>query len=254
MNKSTALKIDFSNFWQKVSEKVQATSNAGIKPILIIDLDGTLVDYTMRTYMIFKKALSTLDISNEVKQKVEDIKREDYDYFPRSNFERADIGDVKIIDELTSFWEKHYFTNHYLKYDRQMPGAYKFISNILELGINIVYLTGRDEPNMGDGTKAWLEQQGFLKDSDPRCRLLMKTNLEIENYESKERNGKAIGDMGQPVLIIDNEPIELQTMWERFPGAIPVLMDMPNSGKPAKLPDDIFMIKDFLQLNAGFKN
>ncbi len=253
MTQKQNLQIDYSNFWQKISQRAKSVKSSGDRPILIIDLDGTLVDYTLRTYKIFQKALQELDLPDTIKKQVDDIKREDYDYFPKTNFVRANIGDDKTINDLTGFWEGKYFINEYLKYDKQIPGAYEFISNILQLGIEIVYLTGRDDQNMGDGTRMWLKENGFLVDGDNRCRLLMKMDLEIENYESKARNGETIGTLGQPVLIIDNEPIELQTMSERFPDANIVLVDMPNSGKPAKLPEDIFKIKDFRKLNEAFE-
>ena len=41
-------------------------------------------------------------------------------------------------------------------------------------------------------------------------------------------------------------------LWERFPDAVPVLVDMPNSGKPAKLPEHTLVIKDFEELNQNF--
>lgn len=253
MTENSNKKMTVANFWNMISEKAQAAALSGNRPILILDLDGTVVDYTGRTYMIFQKAIEDLGLPDDINRLVNSIKAEDYDYYPRSNFIRIGIKDEKIVKKLTDFWDKNYFTNHYLKYDKQMPGAHEFVENILSLSMDVVYLTGRDDQNMGEGTRAWLYENKLLKRGDERCRLMMKMDLEIENFESKALNGERIGAQGQPILIIDNEPIELQTMSERFPEAFIVLVDMPNSGKPATLPDDILKIKDFRELNSLYK-
>lgn len=245
--------LSLGNFWATVSQQSQEVLGAGDTPFLIIDLDGTLVDYTLRTYQIFQKALQELDLPDKIKKIVNDIKPEDYDYFPKTNFIKLGIKDKSIIDKLTDFWTDHYFTNQYLHYDRQIPGAYDFITCVLSLDINVVYLTGRDDENMGEGTRTWLEKNGFLDNHNSRCRLMMKMDLTIENFESKARNGEKIGKLGQPVLIVDNEPIELETMCGRFPEATPVLVEMPNSGKPATLPPNTLKVENFLELNSVFK-
>jgi hypothetical protein len=42
-------------------------------------------------------------------------------------------------------------------------------------------------------------------------------------------------------------------MSARFPEAAIALMDMPNSGRPATLPEDIMKLKNFEELNSFYK-
>jgi hypothetical protein len=244
--------INLDNFWTKIKNKTQSLATAGDTPILIIDLDGTLVDYRYRTHRIFQKAIEEIDPPDNIASLIKSVKPEQYDFYPILNFARIGIKDEALLKQLHNFWHKYYFSNHYLQYDRPMPGARQFVENFLKLKIHITYLTGRDRGNMGDGTREWLIQNGFLEVDDPCCNLLMKTDLGLKNHEAKALNVEKMRALGQPVAIIDNEPIDLQTIWQEFPRAIPVLVEMPNSGQPAELPDHVLKIKDFRELNSYF--
>lgn len=246
-------KISLTNFWDSIGPKAAQVAGAGSTPLLVIDLDGTLIDYTLRTRMIFLQAVDTLHLPGTIAESVKQIKPGQYDYDPKTTLIGAGIDDDDTLNRLLDFWDKYYFSNYYLHYDKPMPGAYDFIQNIAALKMGIVYLTGRDYRNMAAGTRAWLQKNHFLNSSDPGRSVLMKDNLSLTNFEAKANNREKIAGLGQPILIVDNEPIDLQTMLEHFPEAVPVLADTPNSGKPAKLPADILTIRDFLELNSLYK-
>jgi hypothetical protein len=248
----TEQKNDLVKFWETISSKVETVMASGKTPYAILDLDGTLVDHSIRTYTIFQDAIESPGIGDGVAQLVKSINPGEYDYYPERSFIKVGIKDESIIKQLLAFWDKYYFSNHYLKYDKQMPGAYDFIMNIRKLAINIIYLTSRDYENMGDGTRVWLYENEFLKAMDCTRTLMMKSDLKYKNYESKAENCERIKMLGQPILIIDNEPIDLQTIGGYFPEALPVLIDTPNSGKRGVLPIDILKLKDFIEVNSLF--
>jgi phosphoglycolate phosphatase-like HAD superfamily hydrolase len=242
-----------TDFWGKLNETAESVIDTGNTPYAIIDLDGTLVDYGMRTFRLFEKALEIIQPSREVVNLVKSIRPEDYNYFPGDDFVRVGITDKQVIKQLTDYWDKYYFSNEYLEHDRPRPGAYEFLLNLLKLKINVIYLTSRDYENMGEGTRAWLYEHRFLKAMDCTRTLMMKTDLKFKNFESKAANCERIAMLGQPVLIIDNEPVDLEAVSNYFPGAITVLIEGLNSGKPAVLPDNVIKLKDFVGLNERFK-
>jgi len=245
--------LDLENFWRIISAKARQVQSSGKIPILITDLDGTLIDYSQRSYQIFQQALRTYDLPESIVKLVNSINPENYDYFPKNNLTRLGIPDQHIITQLTEFWDKHYFTNQYLHFDLPIPGALDFIANIASLDINIVYLTGRDEQNMGDGTRVWLSQHGLMNNNGKPCRLLMKTNLGYDNAYSKFNNSETISALGLPILIVDNEPLDIQTLSERFPLALTVLIETTNSGKIAVLPQNLLRLKNYIKINSIFK-
>jgi phosphoglycolate phosphatase-like HAD superfamily hydrolase len=243
-----------TTFWGKLAEATETALNVGKTPYAIIDLDGTLVDYSMRTSKLFEKALDIIQPSKDIADLIRSIKPTDYSYFPGDDFVRIGISDKQTVEKLVAYWDEYYFSNHYLEHDRPRPGAYEFILNLLKLNINIIYLTSRDYENMGEGTRSWLYEHKFLKAMDCTRTLMMKTDLKLKNFQSKRANCERIAILGQPVIIIDNEPVDLEAVSNYFPEAMTVLIEGLNSGKPAVLPADVIRLNDFASLNEQFNN
>jgi len=69
-------------------------------------------------------------------------------------------GPAALREPLLQFWAARYFTSEYAELDRPMPGAAAFVTRVAEVA-DVLYLTGRDEPNMGAGTRRSLAEHGF---------------------------------------------------------------------------------------------
>ncbi len=246
---NTENNASMDNFWLNLKNKSENAIKKGKMPLIIVDLDGTLVDYTMRTYSIFQEMPNNFDLPDNVRDIILSIKPSEFHYHPRENLNSVGIEDSELVDQLSAFWEKSFLSNYYLHYDIPLDGSEEFIRNILDHGINIVYLTGRDEENMGMGTRTWLQKYN-LHPLENRTRLLLKTDMSLINYQAKDKNCEIIKTLGEPVLIIDNEPIELATTWGRFPEAIGILMETQNTGRKAELPANTIRMPNFLELNS----
>ena len=253
MDKLSQIKLSVENFWETMAKRAESLNYDGHRPVMVIDLDGTIVDYTLRTRMIFLKAIELNGLPLETLAQIENLAPQKYEFNPKETLANAGIADSQTVAKLYDFWKRYYFSNCFLEYDKQMPGALEFVQHIRQHQIDIVYLTGRDYQNMGEGTRAWLEANRFLNQGDYRHRLLMKDDLSYINYEAKARNREKITKLGKPIILIDNEPIELFTMLGHFPEAYPVLVETPNSGRPAELPEHTLKIKDFSELNSHFQ-
>lgn len=215
---------------------------------MIFDLDGTLVEHHYRIYHVFVELARELDFPDDAKSLIFDSNPEHYSYHPGETLENLGLSE-ELISKMLSSWLDYFLSNRFLQYDRPMKGAYYFVRNILSLGLRVVYLTGRDVPNMGEGTRSWLEKFNFL-DRSGRTELKMKKDLSISNAESKRIACNELNSSGAAVLVIDNEPKELEFMLNVFPESIGVLMDSPNSGVPAQLPPETFIIRQFNELNS----
>jgi hypothetical protein len=243
--------LTIDNFWDVVKSNIENIHNSGGSPLIVIDLDGTLVDYSIRTYSIFQEIPHKFELPDDIKEKLLSIKPTEFKYHPRENLIALDLNNDELVEKLSKFWEKCFLSNYYLDYDMPFDGVDEFIQNVLSLDMNIVYLTGRDEENMGMGTRAWLKKYK-LHPIENRTRLILKTDMDLINYQSKVKGCHMINKLGTPVMLIDNEPKELISIWECFPEAIGILMQTQNSGRPAILPDNTFRIDSFVELNSRF--
>ena len=139
---------------------------------------------------------------------------------------------VNAIEAVKKFWSQRFFASQYLKYDRPYPGAAEFTRKLHALGAEIVYLTGRDEPGMGDGTRSVLLRDGFPWEVE-RTHLLMKKAAPLSDLEHKKEAAHYIRKHGQLVASFENEPPNLVALSELFPEAMHVFVDTICSDHPA---------------------
>ena len=57
-----------------------------------------------------------------------------------------------LYKEVFHFWTRHFFSDRYLKEDFLYKGVRGYLSALKEQGCEIMYLTGRYRPAMGEGT------------------------------------------------------------------------------------------------------
>ncbi|MCP4581140.1 MAG: hypothetical protein GY839_05945 [candidate division Zixibacteria bacterium] len=251
MEKNARTRINTGNFWSTIAQGMKRAAQSNQRPVMVIDIDGTIAEHFLRTQQIFIEAIKELELPESFKKNLNDFDPFAYDYNPKPNLIEMGL-EGETLAKMIKYWNKYFFSNKFLHLDNQIEGGSEFVHKILGLDIDVIYLTGRDEQNMGEGTRVWLTKNNFMNEHY-RTSILMKTNLDIENVDSKALSAQSIQKVGEPVLIIDNEPCELEAMWDQFPRAATILMDTPNSGRPATLPDYTYKMKDYLELNSLFE-
>src|SRR5690606_36448491 len=133
------------------------------------------------------------------------------------DLERPDIAAALASAE--SFWTARFFTNSYVLFDRPNPGAQGFANAVAEAGAYVVYLTGRDEPRMGDGTRASLERDGFPI-GEGRGHVVLKPDAALDDSTFKNDVVGDIRALGPVVGTFDNEPGNVVVFSRAFPEAI----------------------------------
>ena len=156
-----------------------------------------------------------------------------------------DHAEIKgALEEIKKFWTARFFTNQYLPYDRAYEGAAEFTRKLHELGAEIVYLTGRDEPGMGDGTRANLLRDGFPWEVE-RTHLLLKKAAHLPDLEHKKEAANYIREHGTLVAAFENEPPNLIALYQLFPDAMHVFVDTVCSDHPAEAAQGLYRIRNF---------
>jgi len=220
-------------------------------PLFVCDLDGTLVDHTLRTLMIFRRAPQEIELPDWLVTKLQGTDLDSFGYHPAQSLKEMGVAGEEL-ERLVAFWDRNFFANDFLPFDRPIRKGVEFVNRLLELGVGTVFLTGRDRPRMGKGTIDWLAKYGLL-DQNKKTSLLMKEDLALSNAEAKMVAIGKIKGLGRPVLIADNEPIELKKVWAEFPSAQGVLLKTPFSGVHAELPESTLVIGDFEEIDKKLR-
>jgi hypothetical protein len=157
---------------------------------------------------------------------------------------KLELSDAQAITSAHDYWMKTFFTSEYLKYDVPYQGAPEFAQTLHQLGADIVYLTGRDEPNMGEGTRKNLIRDGFPWERE-KTHLLMKPYFEMSDLEYKKSAATFIRERGQLVASFENEPPNLAALYQIFPESMHVFVDTVCSDHHASPCDGIYRIAGF---------
>jgi phosphoglycolate phosphatase-like HAD superfamily hydrolase len=224
------------------------------RSVVLLDLDSTLYEVGPRTHRIIMEWVDGASSHfTDVASVLKNLKLHQVGYSIRDIFQALGIfeseqsahPDVQAaFAELKDFWAKRFFTTAYLGYDRAYPQAAEFVRDLHEKGAEIVYLTGRDEPFMGDGTRANLLRDGFPWEL-PRTHLLMKPSPTDPDLDHKKNAANYIRNNGELIASFENEPANLVALYDLFPQAMHVFVDTVCSDHEAPGREGLYRIKGF---------
>ncbi len=226
---------------------VRRISRQGRTPVCIFDLDATLFEAGCRHKAIFRElAMANRRACPGMAAVVASWVPDDLPYAVTDMFTMAGIRDTDERARAFAFWKQRFFSNEYLRFDHAVSGGVAFVNALSKAGAIIVYLTGREEAKMQDGTIATLQATGYPF-GPGRGELLMasRSGVADDHFKGSPEVQQTIGALGTIVAIFDNEPGNCNALRKSFPGALTVLLDTNHS--PGAPPPDIGIpvIKNF---------
>jgi hypothetical protein len=231
---------------QQLLSASRSAHSRGRSPLVILDLDGTLYDCTVRTWRILQEFAHRY--AAQYPHLVEAIGRlrpGDVTYLVEDTLARAGLADPEVIDQVCTFWQQRFFTDDYVLHDLPTPGAVSFVRKLWEGGIVPIYLTGRPAPTMLVGTVRALQRDGFPVGTVD-TRLVLKDDLETPDDEYKQRVVKQLEESGEVIGAFDNEPALCNGFRRSFSSAIIVHLDTTHSPGAPALDPRIEQVPNFL--------
>lgn len=217
------------------------------RPVVVFDLDGTLLDNRPRVTRIFHELAEFWSIRHpDAAEKCARVRDEHIVYGVIDNLVRAGVDDETLHQEGLKFWRDRFFYDAYIRYDVEVPGARSFVRACFEAGASIVYLTGRDLPNMALGTLASLRDLDFPI-GVVGTSLVLKPAFEVADSEFKNAVAPSIARIGKVVASFDNEPANCNLFLEHHPEARSVLLDTHHAPNPPPLDARAAVIDSFLR-------
>ena len=220
-------------------------------PVLLLDLDSTLYEVGPRSYEILREWMHA-PASREFSKVRDTLARMEHshvgyslkDTFSNLGLTITDPAVQPALKDAKDFWARRFFTNEYLTHDRAYEGAADFVNAAYDLGAELVYLTGRDEPGMGKGTRDRLIQDGFPFEK-ARTHLLLKKASHLDDLEHKQKAADYVKRTGALVASFENEPPNLVALAKIFPAAMHVFMETIYSDTPTMPHKDLYRITGF---------
>lgn len=222
-----------------VTEKIAEHRPGGRAPVVILDLDSTLIDTGARHLAIAKAFAAD---HAELDPVVRDLTPQDFGWDVRDPLREAGVP-KPVLDALLAFWSERFFDTDWLHHDLPAPGAVPFVQALADAGAHLAYLTGRPEPTMGPGTRASLKALDFP--TGPGTSLRMKPTVALSDARFKRVAIEEIGALGPVAASFENEPAHANAFSDAFPDAVHVLVgDVHDPRAPAPY-GSIHRIPDF---------
>jgi beta-phosphoglucomutase-like phosphatase (HAD superfamily) len=214
-------------------------------PVVVFDLDGTLVDNRPRTLAILGEfAARFRDRDPDLARRLEQAQLDDLEYLLTDSLERLGAHRHDLVAEVQTFWRERFFADAHLSHDSPLPGAISFVRACYDAGAVLVYLTGRDLPLMGLGTFASLRDLGFPI-GVPATELVLKPDASMPDEAFKRLAAPELARVGHVIAAFDNEPANCNVFASRYPDAHVVLVDTQHMPGAPVLDGGVSVIRDF---------
>lgn len=218
-----------------LADEVAALFRRGLEPVVVFDLDDTLLSTDRRHLRILREFAEHSGVSiepPELKYQIVETAR------------AAGVADEGVLSRLRGFWFPRFFANEYLLEDEPVPGAAEYCRELAARGATVVYMTGRDE-KMREGTVGALARHSFPAPDGAAVRLILKPTFETPDLEYKTAALEGLAELGVVAGAFENEPAHVNLFADRFAHARLYLLETKHSGKPVTACARAHRIKDF---------
>lgn len=238
---------------REVSRRVIEMQAQGGVPVVLLDLDSTLYEVGPRTAQILKEWVQTQEALRfpGVRNELGRLESCHVGYSLKDTFSALGLKVVEFevreaLSLLKTFWQERFFSSEYLVHDRAYPGAARFVQEVHGTGALIIYLTGRDEPGMGDGTRQVLKRDGFPWGGE-RTHLLLKPAYGLPDLDHKVNASEFIRGYGKLIASFENEPANLVAIYQQFPEAMHIFVETVSSDHAAPAAKGLYRIRGFIE-------
>jgi hypothetical protein len=206
-------------------------------PVVVFDLDGTVMDNRPRTAIILQELAAELHKeAHSAAEVLAAARAESFAYLLSDTMVKLGIEHPELIERAEAFWKSRFFSDGYLKHDIAVAGSVELARACYDAGATIVYFTGRDLPLMSLGSFQSLRDLGFPI-GVVGTELVCKPDAKIPDEAFKREEGPKIGRIGKVIAAFDNEPGNCNAFLEMCPDAEVVFVDTQHlPGAPPLAP------------------
>ena len=216
-------------------------------PVVVFDLDGTLMDNRPRTLAILQELANELRVDAKAHVTADILaaaRSEHLAYLLGDTLRQIGIDHPEMAERAEVYWKTRFFSDDYLKHDIAVDGAVEFARACYEAGACLAYFTGRDLPLMGLGSFQSLRDLGFPI-GVVGTELVCKPDAKIPDELFKRTEGPKLRRVGHVVAAFDNEPGNCNAFLEMNPDADVVFVDTQHLPGAPPLDPRVQVVADF---------
>lgn len=224
---------------------VNAAAKSPGRSWVALDMDGTLFDNRPRTLAILHAFAMTYRTSlPELLPAVNSLTVDDLHYTPSQAVDALGLPVLDLGEQFVQFWRQRFFTNSTQALDHVEPGAAEFAHRLVDAGLGVVYLTGRDRPGMMHGVLQSLDAHGFPLMS-AQSQVVLKPDFHMDDVAFKRMALAELKKNGPIVGLIDNEPGIVNMALDVIPEMMCVRILRPHAPNPPPLDGRAVQIPSF---------
>ena len=214
-------------------------------PVVVFDLDGTLMDNRPRTLAILRELSGQWESKDpQAAAKLRSASLTDLAYLLTDSLGNLGIHQSDLVAQAELFWRERYFGDDWLKHDVALDGSVAFAKACYEAGAILVYLTGRDLPMMGTGSFRSLRDLGFPI-GVPGTELVCKPDAAMPDEAFKRLEAPKLARVGVVVAVFDNEPGNCNILLEQNADCDSIFVDTQHLPGAPPLDPKVQVIDDF---------
>ncbi len=230
----------------EILNAVRQAYNRQERPMVIFDIDGTLMDNRPRIAAIVKEyaEVELKGVRPADYKKLRAVTTGHIQYQLTETLKAIGVVDPAVVNNAAVFWSKKFFTDGYLEHDMPTSGSVQFVRKLYSNGARIVYVSGRDVPRQLLGTVKSLRKQGYpigIQGTE----LILKPTRQTQDAVFKQQVTNYLRHYGKVIAAFDNEPANVNVYRRAFADAKVVLYHAPHSPNPPKLLPKIIRIMRF---------
>jgi hypothetical protein len=223
----------------------RAANRSGRPPVVVFDLDGTLMDNRPRVVAILHELAEEWRRKHpEAAELVARASPEHIVYGFQDNLRKLGVLDEALHSFGFEFWKARFFNDPHIRHDVEVPGARDYARACHEAGATVVYLTGRDLPKMALGSFASLRDLGFPI-GVIGTELVVKPAFEIPDTDFKRNVAPALSRIGRVIAAFDNEAANCNLFLDFHPECASVFLDTQCAPNPPPLDPRVKVIGSF---------
>jgi hypothetical protein len=214
-------------------------------PVVVFDLDGTLMDNRPRFVRILHELGDAWrDRHPAQAERCAAATSEGIVYGFVENLRQLGVDEPALHEEGFAFWKERFFADPHIKHDVEVPGARDYARACHEAGAIVVYLTGRDLPNMALGSFASLRDLGFPI-GVIGTELVVKPTFDMPDTAFKQAVMPELARLGEVVAAFDNEPANTNLFLAAYPDCASIFLDTQHAPGPPDLDSRAQVIASF---------
>lgn len=229
--------------FSRIVDQCRPTSGQPV-PVVVFDLDGTLMDNRPRTAVILQELASELKTEAPSAAEILAAARADkLAYLLSDSLRQLGLEHPELLARAEAYWRARFFSDEYLKHDVAVPGSVDLARACYEAGAKLVYFTGRDLPGMSVGSFQSLRDLGFPI-GVIGTELVCKPDAKIPDEVFKREEGPKLARIGRVIAAFDNEPGNCNAFLEMCPSADVVFVDTQHLPGAPPLAPNIHIVGD----------